>query len=147
FEYDDLNRLLKKWQGAAGSGELLASYAYDSGSHGVGHRTAMTDTTGTASWAYDTRGRATSESKTITGVGTYTTAYTYDPMDRVKTVTYPTGEIVNQTYNAASLLASVSGANAYASGLTYNIFGQINELTLGNGAVTSYDYYGDGGPA
>src|SRR6185436_6142857 len=44
-------------------------------------------------------------------------------------------------------LASVSGANAYASGLTYNIFGQINELTLGNGAVTSYDYYGDGGPA
>src|SRR5262245_50417006 len=63
------------------------------------------------------------------------------------TLTYPTGEVVTQTYNTAAQLASVTGLAPYASGLTYNVFGQIKQMTLGNGAVTSYDYYGDGGPA
>jgi RHS repeat-associated protein len=41
----------------------------------------------------------------------------------------------------------VSGAANYASGLTYNALTQLKQMTLGNGAVTSYAYYGDGGGA
>ncbi|CAG0950585.1 hypothetical protein GPROT1_00060, partial [Gammaproteobacteria bacterium] len=85
--------------------------------------------------------------KTLLYWGPYTTGYAYDAMDRVTAITYPTGEVVQQTYNNATQLSSLSGTNPYVSGLTYNALGQIRQMNLGNGDSTSYAYYGDGGGA
>ena len=52
------------------------------------------------SWSYDTRGRVMQEEKAISGAVTFVTAYTYDALDRVATMTYPGGEVVHHTYNA-----------------------------------------------
>jgi len=104
----------------------------------------MTDTTVSASCVYDSRGRMLTERKAINGAGTYTTSYAYDAMDRVVTTTYPSGEVVAQTYNAAAQLAQVRSATYnlnYASGLTYNAMGQMTALPLNNNNLTTnYTY-------
>jgi len=102
------------------------------------------DNVDTTNWAYDVRGRVITESKTITSAGTYTTSYAYDAMDRVVTMTYPSNEVITQTYNAASQLAQVRSATYnlnYASGLTYNAMGQMTALPLNNNNLTTnYTY-------
>jgi RHS repeat-associated protein len=154
FSYDELNRMLGKSdttdQLACPAATTTYGYdAYDGATQfGRGRRTSMMDDqSGNTTWTYDARGRVTNEAKTITGAGSFNTFYAYDAMDRVKTITYPTGEVVTQTYNNASQLSSAAGTNNYASGMTYNALGQLKQVTLGNGAVTSYAYYGDGGGA
>ncbi len=124
FKYDALNRLLEKRM-VGPTGTWLASYGYD------------TSTTGITNWAYDLRGRVLTETKAITGAGTFTTSYRYDPMDRVITMTYPTNEVITQTYNIAAprSVAQVRSAThnvAYVSGLTYNPLGQLTQMRLGN---------------
>ena len=144
FKYDVLNRVTEKRQTGSG-GPLLARYWYDEAGHGagVGQRTTMTDATGSTSWAYDAHGRVTSESKTINGAGTFTTSYAYDAMDRVVTMTYPSGEVVTQTYNNAAQLTQVRSAThnlAYASGMMYNPMGQLTQMSHGNNLTTTYTY-------
>jgi RHS repeat-associated protein len=159
FYYDDLNRLLGKTYTPGpvnadtyqpptdpGYGGYAVKYYYDStanGNYGAGRRTSMTDASGTVSWIYDHRGRVTSESKTIDDV-TYTTDYAYDPMDRVTAITYPTGEVVTQTYNTQGLLENIRSQDYalwYASNLDYDEAGRLTALALGNGLQTTYAYY------
>ncbi len=141
FGYDALNRMTSKNTGA--------SYGYDAyngtSQFGRGRRTVMTDTTGITNWAYDLRGRVVTETKAITGAGTFTTSYRYDPMDRVITMTYPTNEVITQTYNIAAprSVAQVRSAThnvAYASGLTYNPLGQLTQMRLGNNLLITNTY-------
>jgi RHS repeat-associated protein len=142
FKYDALNRLSEKRQ-TNGSGSLLASYAYDQGTNGVGHRVAMTNTWSAATWAYDNRGRMTSESKTITGAGAYATGYGYDGLDRVITTTYPTLEVITQTYNLQGLVENVRSQTQnqwYAKNLDYNANGALALLQWGNNLNTTYTY-------
>jgi YD repeat-containing protein len=77
----------------------------------------------------------------------YTTQYSYDPADRLATVTYPTGETVTQTYNGRGLPYSLSGnvvGNIVTSTL-YNKLGQITEINLNNGVKTTFSYWDVGG--
>jgi len=84
---------------------------------------------------------------------TYTTQYTYDGANRVATITYPTGEMVTQTYDGRGFPYSLSGsvAGALVSGALYNQLGQISQIDLGNGLRTVFNYHGldtlDGGDA
>ena len=91
------------------------------------------------------RGRVLTETKTITGAGTFTTSYGYDAMDRVVTTTYPSGEVVTQTYNNASQLARVRSATynlPYANNMaaSRNVRGQVTQMTHGNNLTTTYTY-------
>jgi YD repeat-containing protein len=88
------------------------------------------------------------ETKVITGAGTFTTSYGYGALDRVITTTYPTGEVVTQTYNNAGQLENVRSINGaqsynqwYASNLDYNANGALTRLDLNNGLSTLYTYY------
>jgi YD repeat-containing protein len=103
----------------------------------------MSDASGSASWAYDVRGWVLTETKAVTGAGTFATSYRYDAMDRVITMTYPTGEVIMHTYNAAAQLAQVRSAThnvAYANGLTYNPLGQLTQMRLGNNLPITHTY-------
>jgi len=51
--YDVLNRPTSKASSGAGCGtQVNTSYAYDSGSNGIGRRTSMTDASGSTAWVY-----------------------------------------------------------------------------------------------
>jgi RHS repeat-associated protein/uncharacterized repeat protein (TIGR01451 family) len=137
FDYDALNRLTAKHA----EGETLATYSYDQGEWGTGRRTGMADASGSAAWAYDARGRVVTETKTIDGIGTYTTTYGYDAADRAVTMTYPDGEIVTSTYNPQGLAESLAGTSSYVTGASYNAMGQMTWLGLGNDVDVTYQYY------
>ncbi len=113
----------------------------------LGRRTGMGDSSGSAAWAYDARGRVTQETKTISGQS-FSTSYTYDSLDRVVTTTYPDGEVVRNTYNAAgqpATLRSDTYSYNYVSSASYNALGQPTEMSLGNNTLTRWGYRGLGG--
>jgi len=100
----------------------------------------MSDASGSTVWTYDARGRATQEVKTIDTVAN-TTNYTYNAMDQVVTTTYPDGETVTTTYNAAAQPDGVaSAAQTYISDVVYTALGQLDTVTAGNGVETLYRY-------
>lgn len=139
--YDALGRLTEKWQGAPGSGTLLATFTYDQGLYGLGHRTAMRDASGAASWTYDRLGRAIGESRTVRG-STYSLSSTYDAFGRLLTETYPDGEVLTYSYNPAGSLDRLSSSlgTSYASSVDYTATGQLSRVALGSGVVTDYTY-------
>ena len=108
----------------------------------------MTDHFGTNSdnWKYDTRGRLIREDKIIDSA-TYTTQYAYDGADRIATITYPTSEVVTQTYNGRGLPHTLSGttAGSLVTSVLYNQLGSIMEINLNNSTKSTLGYYGTGG--
>ena len=127
-----------------GAGNYTIEYAYDESGHGKGEgrRTSMEDASGSTAWTYDDRGRVTEEVKVIDTV-TYTTTMTYNSLDQVVTTTYPDGEVVTHTYNAASQPVSVtSSVDTYISDVVYNAPGQLDAVTAGNNVETLYRYNG-----
>ncbi|MBI5877553.1 MAG: RHS repeat protein [Chloroflexi bacterium] len=149
FTYDQLNRLTRKTY-PVGSSLAPITYTYDTGTNGVGNRVRMDDATGYTTWAYDARGRATREVKSITSVGVFTTSTSYDAADRVRSLTYPTGEVITNAYSTRGLLDNVrsqSNGQWLASNLDYNVNGSLARLDLGNGLSTLFGYFGIGSNA
>ncbi len=153
FGYDLLNRLTNKDSGGTGGTECTtapatsATYTYDVGTNGIGHRTSMSDDSGSTSWTYDARGRMVSERKIITGGGTFLTQMHYNSADLLDWMKYPggsngeTGEQVNYAYNAQMLLNTVGGTTQYVSGSNYDAAGRLAQRNYGNNTQTSYNYY------
>ncbi len=140
FRYDELNRLVSKSAGM----QVLAEYRYDEDGHGYGEgqRTTMRYPGGAASYTYDARGRVITETRRFAGLGDYVTGYTYDSLDRLRTMTYPDGERVIQTYDAGGLPATLTSSlgDTFVGGTAYNAAGQVTQLQLGNGLQTTYGY-------
>jgi RHS repeat-associated protein len=144
--YDSLNRLIGKHYQTDDSCPTSnptynSSYTYDSGTNGKGHRTGMSDASGSTTWTYDSRRRISSESKVITGGGTYNTSWTYNSADLPLTMTYPGGEVVTNTYNTRMLLNSVIGTNTYVSDTDHDSAGRMDLRTFGNSQQTDYVYF------
>ncbi len=96
----------------------------------------------TTTWQYNGRGGVLQETRAIAGAGSFTTVYTYDQVDRVRTLTYPSGEVITTTYNARGLPDTLTGAETYVAGATYDAAGRLTQLQLRGGALqTSYGYY------
>ncbi len=82
----------------------------------------------------------------------FETRFSFDAFGRMQWIRYPDGEKVTYGYDAGGLLRSATGkrrashgdpstAETYLELLTYDEFGQRRTMRLGNGAVTTYDYY------
>ncbi|HEU5270575.1 MAG TPA: DUF6531 domain-containing protein [Jatrophihabitans sp.] len=103
-----------------------------------GQRTAMTDGTGTTTWAWDSLHRMTS---TTTGAGN-TIGYHYDLAGLLTAIDYPgsTGT-VTRGYDAADRLTSVTDWNAQQTAFGYDPDSDLTSQTYPNGttASTSYD--------
>ena len=144
FEYDVLNRLTAK-QGLSPQGTvpvLLASYYYDEPSkeNCIGRLSQIIDQSGSTEFFYDKLGREIKSIKTVDATP-YTVERTYDILDRLTSLKYPDGEVVNYTYDTNSgLLERVQGLSTYVQDMTYNAKGQIKVIRYGNGAETNYTY-------
>jgi len=137
FVYDPLNRLTDKtYAGCAGSPGAV-HYTYDQGTNGLGRLSRMDDPSGWTEYSYDDQGRTIKEWKHVNDGGTFETHWTYDPMDRVTSITYPNGEVVPYTYEGPTL----ESVGPYVQSIAYNPLGQITSMTYGNDVTTQYAYH------
>ncbi|BBE72967.1 putative deoxyribonuclease RhsA [Pleomorphomonas sp. SM30] len=120
------------------------------GNEGIGRLTGMTDGAGSSSWTYDAKGRVTKEVRKI-GAYSYTTLYAFDTEGQLAQVTYPSGRVVNYTYDAMGLPSGVttkrtstSAVQTVSNWATYEPFGPLNGIGFGNGLVW-YEYFDLGG--
>lgn len=144
FAYDALDRLTGK---AYSSGEAAAQYRYDEAGapHGIGRRTSMSNGAAATRYQYDARGRPVREEQAVAGVtGGAVVQRAHDSADRVTSLTYPSGEVVSYTYDAAwrqtSVCSALAGTPCYARDATYSALDQPRGRTLGNGLAESRSY-------
>jgi RHS repeat-associated protein len=107
----------------------------------------------TESYSYDTEGRVSSKTLTLTSRASYpfVTDYIYDSLDRVKDMRYPAEygngsaprKLVHQDYDVASRLSGLTyDGQTQASSITYNAASQKSSLLVGTGANQVTESYG-----
>jgi RHS repeat-associated protein len=126
--YDALHRVTGKGYGAQSCplGTPVVTYVYDSGTNAKGHLTSLTDQAGTATYSYDILGRLTAETRTLIGANNASISknlsYSYNLNGSLKTLTYPSGNVVTYTPDSAgrtlSAIDSGNGIN-YVTSATY----------------------------
>jgi RHS repeat-associated protein len=144
--YDAMNRVTTKVAGST----TIESMIYDEGgaaAKALGRLTTLTFASGKETYAYDSRGRIATQSKTIFSK-TATISRTYNDLGRVKTETMPDGETVTYTYDRGGMLSQVSGTddvNPYIKNIRYYASSKVASEQSGNGRTTNYEYYDTAG--
>jgi len=141
FEYDDINRLTKKCIINGPQTIDLANYVYDDliKANCTGRLSKVVDQSGSTEFFYDNLGREIRSEKTIDGI-TYSVQRVYDAMDRLKSLAYPDGEVVNYTYSISGGIKTVTGAQTYVSDVSYTETGQMSHVDYGNNTYADYQY-------
>ncbi|MFJ2988636.1 RHS repeat-associated core domain-containing protein [Collimonas sp. NPDC087041] len=163
YSYDALNRLT---QISYPTG-TATQFEYDGGTTGApnakGHLTRMIDGSGQTTYAYDGFGRLLTKVQTLSSTGASSTlSYTYgssgNTTGKLISVTYPSGNRINYSYDAAGRVNSLTlnptnttggGTNTGTSiplltGIGYQAFGPVNAWTWGNSSSTSTNTYARG---
>jgi len=141
--FDALNRALTATSAGGGQSEGI-TYTYDdptAGNYGKGLVHSVTDPSGSMTYAYERRGFVRGEQHTIQGNG-YTIGYGYDADGNRSSITYPSGRVVNYTFDFADRPQSASSnGTTYVGSAGYLPFGPETQLTFGNGTTktTAYD--------
>jgi RHS repeat-associated protein len=164
--YDALNRLTQKSYNDGVTS--TAFYGYDSSSinfvppsgstnprltatlaNTVGRLAFASGTSSNSLYAYsyDSMGRIVNQwvstPSYITGTSTVlSAASTYDLAGNVKSITYPDGRTINQTWNASGQLMNITDASnsyQYLTSASYRPDGAPSALFLGNGVGNGYD--------
>jgi YD repeat-containing protein len=119
------------------------TFGYDS----AGNRTSMTDGLGSASYNYNTLSQMTSETRTFTGLGSYTLTYnSYNLAGELTSMTNHWNAQVGYTYDTAGQPTTgitgsgYFGVSTYASGISYRAFGAMKQTSYGNGKSLSMQY-------
>src|SRR5262249_26648726 len=108
----------------------------------------------TESYSYDTEGRLSTKTLTLTSRASYpfVTDYTYDSLDRLKDMLYPAEygngsaprKLFHQDYDVASRLSGLTyDGQSQASSITYNAASNKSSILVGTGAnqvTESYTY-------
>jgi len=145
--FDKLERPTAETYPSYTSEDLAFTYDQTSGGNvGIGRLTSFSDESGSTTQTFDNFGNMISTVRTI-GSNNYTTSYSYDLANRVTQIVYPSGRIVNYTYNSSGYLTQVdtkpsSGGTdtVLASSITHKPFGPITGYTYGNSEVLSKTY-------
>jgi len=100
-------------------------------------RTSVTNDNASAVFVYDDAGRLSTVTQSIVGGPlSQVTSYTYDTLDRLYTMTYPSTRVVTYGWNDDNWLTSVTGADGsgieYLTGVTHHVTGAIDLVTFGN---------------
>lgn len=145
YSYDTLNR--PKGMTYSDGTTPSVTYFYDQTSYngltitnGLGRRTGMSDGSGQTAWSYDANGNILKETRTIAGI-TASTSYAYNGDNSLKTLTYPSGRVVNYTVGNAQRVTAVADTNGtnYVSppstGPMYAPSGGLESAVYGKGSV------------
>ena len=158
YSYDGLNRPTQISYNVGSTGvpaTPTVTYQYDAGGASalaLGKLTSMADGLGTETYTYDNMGRKTKCVRVITSTGvSYTTSYTYNEMNEVTQITYPSGRVVQQSYDSFARLCEVApsttgcgtAASPYSTGYAYNIANQLTGFKYGSGVAASASYSPD----
>ncbi len=139
--FDALNRTRSQTATRPGAVPEAVSWTYDGNvPFGRGRLTSMSDPSGSTSWTYDRRGYVTGEQKRI-GPATYATGYRYDASGNRKRIIYPSGRLVDYTFDYADRPYSVSAdSTAIIHSASYLPFGPLQELVFGNGTTQTMTF-------
>src|SRR5207253_2433850 len=103
----------------------------------------------TSTYTYTTAGQLAAEQVTLTNVpGTFTTSYGYDLGGRLTTIGYPSGRVVQRSYQVSgatavdrlNTLTDQTTLNTLQQGIHDNAAGQLMSRTLGNSVVETRGY-------
>jgi RHS repeat-associated protein len=145
YTYDTLNRLTQVsynvgTTGVAATPTVTFTYGTNTSQNNNGRVITMTDGPGSESYSYDILGRLTQVQKLIAGT-TYTVSYTYNLDGSVASVTYPSGKVINRTYDSIGRLSSIAnGSSNLLSSLTYDPLFHLTGATYGNGVTETLGY-------
>ena len=115
----------------------------------AGRLSLVEDASGGEAYYYGRMGEVTKTVRTVMAsvadIRTYVYGATYDSWNRVRTMTYPDGEVVTYHYNEAGQVSSLtSNKNGVESVIVdmmgYDELGHTVYQKLGNGAETTYGY-------
>jgi RHS repeat-associated protein len=137
--YDLLGRVLTSSSVRNGDTEAL-QWTYDAGTFGLGRLSSMTDPTGSTSYSYDRRGLLLGETRAV-GSATYTTSYGYDASGNRTRITYPSGRMVDTTFDYAGRpVSATTGSTPIVTSATYLPFGPATAIAYGNGTTRTMSY-------
>ena len=126
---------------------------YDQGgkpAFALGRQTKLIDPSGSEVYTYDSMGKVTQVQKTISGT-TYTLGYQYNAGGDLTQITYPSGRVVQQSYNAIGQLCEVApsttgcatATNPFATGYSYDAEGRASSFNYGNGVSATLAFSAD----
>lgn len=139
YSYDEANRILtESFNG------VKVRYHYDADlsaawpglANTKGKLAWVEDEAGREYHSYDARGNSVLRVREAGGL-TFLNRMGYDAMDRVTSLTYPDGFILNYTYNTMNLLESVPG---FVNSIDYKPTGQKERFVYANGIDSGYLY-------
>jgi RHS repeat-associated protein len=150
YSYDKAGRLTKKVHTPSATGTV--TYTYDTGGaakFAKGRLIAMADPTGSETYTYDNAGRVTNIAKVI-GTTTYNIAYQYNAGGELTQITYPSGRVVQNSYDDVGHLCVAAAVTSSCSNSTtpyltiqsgnYDAAGHVLSATYGNGVVATATY-------
>jgi RHS repeat-associated protein len=113
-------------------------------SYPIGHLTHVVENAVTTSFCYNAQGYVIQKSQAVNG-HTDVTTYTRSPGGKILSITYPSGNQVNYSYDADGRVNGVtattsSGTSTMVSNVTYLPFGPVSGYTLGNGQAVTRTY-------
>jgi len=138
FTYDAMNRPVSQSYSGTG-GDIL--FAYDQGSHAIGHLSHITDREGTDSFAYDSSGRIATETRVI-GATSHTIGYSWDgATGELSGMTYPSGLSLSYTRDISGRISTIkANGTVLVSTASHLPFGPLKAATLGSvNLIRSYD--------
>ena len=140
YSYDALNRVSQ----SSYPSKAPINFTYDQGINGLGHLTQMSDGTDSTLWTYDLHGRIASKTL-ISGSLTLVTKYGYSANGQLSTLTYPSGKMVQLSYNSNGQVAELdSNSLPLLSAIQYQPFGSAKSWVFGNNVSTSRNFDLDG---
>ena len=134
YSYDALNRPVQISYSDASQG---ITYSYDQGENAIGRLTGFQDSSGATNYSYDQHGNIIQKQS-----GILTTSYSYDLLDRLIEVSYPSGLKAQYHRNSAGQIEEITAVNqetthTIATNINYAPFGTAIGWESGNGKITS----------
>jgi YD repeat-containing protein len=155
YGYDSLNRLKTVGYnvgttGVAATPPVTYVYGTDPTQNNNGRLLTLIDGLGSETLSYDQLGRIGQVKKVVNGI-TYSIGYSYNLAGDLTAITYPSGRVVQQSFDAIGRLCEIapqtsgcgSSSAAYATGYSYNAANELTGFFYGNGVNAVFGYSPD----
>jgi RHS repeat-associated protein len=140
YEHDALNRVSR----AVYADGQAVEYRYDAATNGIGRLVEIREATGSMTLAYDVAGNLVSRSQTSPDGVELHVRYAYNDANQLARVIYPSGAIVDYSYDRNRLAAIAANGQVVLDNIGYAAIGAISGWDWGNGQLSSRTYDANG---